>query len=164
MSIGIPEPAVVPMENLSCHQVSAIKRVRVRVRAKSNVVVPPLSLFLGILNPPLPLPQANGPPSRPWNQPKEVQSSLAGEGAGGGGQFGRLERKPGTLYSLWFKLTARKNVISGGGVKMSECCRVVAMAPTLVIAWFTDMEVNPYSSQHSRYQLHMFILHLSPNL
>ncbi len=39
------------------------------------------------------------------------------------------------------------NVISGGGIKMSEYCRVVAMAPTLVIAWFTDMEVNPYSSR-----------------
>ncbi len=30
------------------------------------------------------------------------QHPLVGEGAGGG-HFGRLERKPGTLYSLWEK-------------------------------------------------------------
>jgi hypothetical protein len=65
---------------------------------------------------------------------------------GAGGANSDDWRESLALCILWFKLTARKNVISDGGLKMSEYCRVVAMAPTLVIAWFTDMEVNPFSS------------------
>ncbi len=52
--------------------------------------------FVGIRPPPLPSPHASVSP--PLDPKKGEQNSLAGEGVGGT-QFGRLDRKPGTLYT-----------------------------------------------------------------
>ncbi len=53
--------------------------------------------FVRIGSPPPPLPPAPLPPP----EPKEGQHSLVDQG-GEGSQFGQLERKPGTLYTLCY--------------------------------------------------------------
>ncbi len=62
--------------------------------------------------PPPPLPQASVPPPPP-TEPKGAGSqgthSLASEGAGES-HFGRLEKKPGTLSTLWLNVRGCKEI------------------------------------------------------
>jgi hypothetical protein len=43
--------------------------------------------------------------------PSPASKSFCGRG-GGGTQFGRLDRKPGTLYTLWLYLSAQLDDVS----------------------------------------------------
>jgi hypothetical protein len=60
----------------------------------------------------------------PWSQRWEEQHSLAGEGFGGT-RFGRLERKPGTLYTLWCTLSSHVSVVC---VVEACCCILTRIA------------------------------------